>query len=335
MKLSIIIPVYNVSEYLERCLNSIINQTYKNLEIICINDGSTDNSLEILNDFASKDKRIKVINKKNEGVSKTRNVGLDAATGDLISFVDSDDAIVKDMYEVMIKNLNDAEIITCDKYKVVENEIYDYGKNDLKITTFENNEALKEFLLSGSLGTVVWNKIFKKDIIGKTRFNTEITNSEDQLFLYEIYKKKPKIIKYNIPKYIYYLRENSASRSEFNVKHLSVLKVANIIYDDVLANNSSLIKEADNYLFESFIIFIRKLALSTNKKDNLDYYNNARKKIISLSKTTKISKKRKLEVLILKYFNFIYPLFVKKIETHKQKIDLSKVKDDLFLINVK
>ncbi len=325
MKLSLIIPVYNTSKYLKRCLDSVLNQTYKNLEIIIINDGSTDNSLDILKEY--KDERIKLIDKKNEGVSIARNMGIDASTGDLIGFIDSDDAIVPDMCETMVKNMIDYEsdISVCDIYRVVNNELYNYGINDEKIFVVEN--PVKDFLLGGSLKYAIANKIFKKELIGNTRFNTELTNSEDRLFIYEIYKKSPKVVKMNKPKYIYYLNSDSASVSAFNKKHLSLLKSADMIYID--AKNDY--KEADNYLFENLIIFIRKLAKSNNKKEYSDYYKNTKERLIELSKKINLSKKRKLELFIIKYVNFLYPVFIKKVENKKSNIKLSKVKDNLFL----
>ena len=331
MKLSLIIPVYNTSKYLRKCLDSVINQTYQNLEIICINDGSSDDSLDILNEYAEKDKRMKVIDKKNEGVSATRNMGLNIASGDLIAFVDSDDAIVPDMYEIMIKNMIkfDALMSVCDVYRIRENKIYDYGKNDLE--TFLVEDPISDFLLDLNLQYVIANKVFKKSLIGKIRFSEELANSEDRLFLYEIYKKKPKVVKYNAPKYIYYLNSESASGRPFSLKNKSILKSADIICNDVLESYPDIAKEADKYMFENLIIFIRKLALSPNKNEYIDYYNNVRHQIIVMSKKIEISKKRKLEVLILKNFNFLYRFFVKKVTTRCPRIDMSKVKDDLFL----
>ncbi len=330
MKLSIIIPVYNTSKYLRRCLDSVLNQTYKDLEIIVINDGSNDDSLSILNEYANKDERIKVIDKKNEGVSIARNKGLEAATGELIAFVDSDDAIVPDMYEVMIDSLikYDASISVCDIYRVVENKLCSYGKNDGKIFVIEN--PVIDFLLNKNLKYAIANKVFKKGLVGDIKFDVSLTNSEDRLFIYEIYRKKPKVVKINIPKYIYYLNSNSASAGSFNVKHESILKSANIIYDDVLLNYKY-VAEANRYLLENLIILIRKIAISPNRNEYIEYYNNIATKIIKLSKKVKLNKKRKLEVFIIKYIRFFYSLFVKKIDKHNEKIDISKVKDDLFI----
>ena len=103
--ISIIVAIYNVDQYLEQCIDSIINQSYKNLEIILVNDGSTDNSKNICDYYSEIDKRIKVVHKKNGGVSSARNTGIDIATGDYIAFVDSDDYLELNMYETMINNL--------------------------------------------------------------------------------------------------------------------------------------------------------------------------------------------------------------------------------------
>ena len=113
--ISVIVPIYNVEKYLDRCVDSIINQTYKNLEIILVDDGSPDNCLAICDSWAEKDRRIKVIHKENGGVSSARNSALDIASGDYIGFVDSDDWIEPDMYEILIKNAKkyDADISRC------------------------------------------------------------------------------------------------------------------------------------------------------------------------------------------------------------------------------
>ena len=116
MKISVIIPVYNVEKYLKRCLDSVINQTYKNLEIILIDDGSTDKSGNICDEYAAKDKRIIVIHKENGGLSDARNKGLDICTGDYISFIDSDDWIENGFYEYVVNNVKDNDLLIFDYY---------------------------------------------------------------------------------------------------------------------------------------------------------------------------------------------------------------------------
>ncbi len=126
--ISVIIPVYNTEEYLPRCLDSILNNTYKNLQVICVNDGSVDNSLRILNEYASKDSRVLVIDKENEGVSVARNVGLEYAQGEYISFIDSDDWIHNNYFELLYKESikNSVDVICCDNEIVNTSNIYIY-----------------------------------------------------------------------------------------------------------------------------------------------------------------------------------------------------------------
>lgn len=165
-KLSIIIPVYNVEKYLKKCLNSVINQTLQDLEIICVNDGSTDNSLEILNEFAQKDNRIKIISQKNGGLSCARNTGLKHASAKLVTFIDSDDWIEPETYELAYNAMvnNDADYVVF-KVKIVS----EYNANH------ENIEKYLDFKYSGiqnvdqkviyKTPVTVWNKIFKSSII--------------------------------------------------------------------------------------------------------------------------------------------------------------------------
>ena len=130
--ISIIVPIYNVEKYLKKCIDSIINQTYKNLEIILVDDGSPDNCGKICDEYAKKDNRIKVIHKENGGVSSARNVGVENATGEYIGFVDSDDYIEKDMYEVLINNLKkeNADISIISNYEVYKNKIIENKKKE-------------------------------------------------------------------------------------------------------------------------------------------------------------------------------------------------------------
>ena len=162
--ISIIVPIYNVEKYLNQCIQSIVKQTYKNLEIILIDDGSTDKSPELCDEWATNDKRIKVIHQKNQGAAMAKNQGLESATGELIAFVDSDDCIKIDMYERLYKLLKEkqCDIVECG-YQCFENNITDekITKNRLEIC---NNEKAIEYLIDNSLmKQVVWNKLYRKE----------------------------------------------------------------------------------------------------------------------------------------------------------------------------
>src|SRR5699024_3764138 len=127
LTISIIIPIYGVEKYIDRCVNSVVNQTYRNLEIILVDDGSPDNCPSICDEWAKKDRRIKVIHKKNGGLSDARNVGMNSATGELIGFIDSDDWVCEEMYQLLYENMkqNDSDISACGVKMVWEDDIPD------------------------------------------------------------------------------------------------------------------------------------------------------------------------------------------------------------------
>lgn len=174
---SVIIPIYNTKEYLDKCIESVINQTYRNLEIILVDDGSTDGSGELCDKFAIRDSRIRVIHKKNEGLVKARKIGISNASGNLIGYVDSDDWIEPDMYEKLYEGLssNKADISMCGRYedtKDYSKEVYHgfgegfYNKDDLLNNIFPTM-ITDEFLFDWKVFPGLWDKLFRRDAIYK------------------------------------------------------------------------------------------------------------------------------------------------------------------------
>ena len=178
-KVSIIVPVYNTEKYIRKCIESILRQTYRKFELIIIDDGSTDSSLSIINEFL--DERIKIISKKNEGVSATRNLGLDVASGEYILFIDSDDWIEQDMLEVLINNTvkTGADISCCQSNYKSRQEL---GK--LEVWTKE--KTIREFLIHKIIGGTLVNKLINHKVINDIRFNKNIRYGEDALFLWDV-----------------------------------------------------------------------------------------------------------------------------------------------------
>lgn len=168
--ISVIVPVYKVEQYLDKCIQSIQTQTYSNLEIILVDDGSPDNCGTICDKYAQKDARIKVIHQKNGGVSRARNVGMDQATGDIIAFVDSDDFIESNMFEKMMAYMqqHNLDLVCCDT-KVVKNGKIKYRPKYAENKIFVGQEGVNE-IISGRLDNAVWNKLYKKRIIEGVRF---------------------------------------------------------------------------------------------------------------------------------------------------------------------
>ena len=220
-KISVIVPVYNVEKYLKRCLDSIINQTFKDIEIICINDGSTDNSGEILNSYAQKDKRIKIIEQTNSGLSAVRNKGIDIASGEYISFIDSDDWIDKNFYENLYNAAckNDADIAACGIIRLSE-----YRKKYLlqfeKEITLENPDKKFEICDIPDIN-YVWNKIYKLDKIRK--YNLKFLEGyvyEDVLFTPQTVFYLKKLVTVPDTYYYYWRTPNSIVAKKSNKKDL-------------------------------------------------------------------------------------------------------------------
>lgn len=232
--LSIIIPVYNVEQYLERCIESIINQTLKDLEIILVNDGSTDRSGEICERYANQDNRILVINKKNGGVSSARNVGLEIARGEWIAFVDSDDYIEKNMYEILYKNAikYDVEVSSCFfKYLTADDTVlFNPTENHLKLNKIFKGIEFLELLYIDSytngLCVSMWNKIYKKKIFQQLRFPIN-TKYEDDEICHKIYLQDINVYCDTSGFYIYVQNLNSLSHMEFKEKNLVFLEIIN------------------------------------------------------------------------------------------------------------
>lgn len=228
--ISIIVPIYNVEQYLNKCINSILSQSYNNLEIILVNDGSKDNCAKICDYYSAKDKRVKVIHKENRGLSDARNVGIDNATGKYISFIDSDDYISKYFIETLYKTLtdNDADVVECEYLNVdndnEETEINISSLND-KIEIYTSNQMLnKIYSKDGIINTIACNKLYKKELFTNIRYPIGKIH-EDEATTYKIlYKSKKNII---IRKKLYFYRNNpnSITKRKFNLKRLDIIDV--------------------------------------------------------------------------------------------------------------
>ncbi len=219
--ISIIVPVYNVDKYLNKCIQSIIEQTYSNLEIIIIDDGSTDNSPALCDEWAKRDSRIQVIHKANGGQSDARNVGLSIARGEYIGFVDSDDWIHREMYEYMISILssNEADIAECGmfKYSNMDDDIpFQQAEN---IAVFEREQAVKTLLDESYFTCTVPSKLLKREIATTVLFETGKIN-EDILWPYYAFVKASRVVHTSRQLYAYYQRPGSTMNSGFTEKRL-------------------------------------------------------------------------------------------------------------------
>lgn len=223
--LSVIIPIYNAEKYLDRCISSVVNQTYKDIEIILVNDYSQDSSLEICRKWENRDKRIITINKEsNIGVAGARNCGLNIAKGKYISFVDSDDYIESNMYEELISSLKN------DDYGFAMCSFYLSFKENKKAYLYNYPEVIDKLffiktLTDTSSSRTVWNKVFRKSIIEDLRFCEDIAIGEDTLFICQYLDKIEKISTVNKPQYNYnVINQDSVLKSSSYEKYITRIK---------------------------------------------------------------------------------------------------------------
>jgi len=231
-QISIIVPVYNVEEYLKVCVESLLKQRLNIFEIILVDDGSTDGSGVICDKYAESDKRVKVIHKSNGGTSSARNMGLDVAKGDYIGFVDGDDYVSENMYELLIKSMKEyvCDISVCNINLMSENnEDEPYHKN-AKDEQFNRESAMKELLTNTILTFSVCNKLFKKSVFNGLRFKEGIIQ-EDMDIVYKLVHRAQKVSYLSTPLYNYRYNENSTLRKPFELKRLDEFHVRKEMYD--------------------------------------------------------------------------------------------------------
>lgn len=237
-KISVIVPVYNTAPYLDRCIGSILAQTYGNLEVLLINDGSSDNSGELCDAFAREDRRVKVIHQRNRGVSAARNRGIDAATGKWLAFVDSDDIISENMIMTLYKiaGCYGAEISTCGLMLLADQTGISSGEDSPKVGTFTRKEAMRDFITTRGFGGFLCNKLFRADLLQKPeplRLCTDIFTCEDMLITCQL-TERATVIAYTSQKlYGYVERSNSATKTitEKTLSSLAARKRLIELYD--------------------------------------------------------------------------------------------------------
>lgn len=271
--LSVVVPVYNVEVYLDDAIESIVNQTYKNLEIVLVDDGATDRSPEICDQWADKDYRIKVIHKKNGGLSDARNAGIENSSGAIVTFVDSDDTIEPQMYETLVKLMmqHNADVVCCNYRKMVDGVCSDdenvFHKRS-ETTIYKEWDALKG-LLSWSLNCGAWDKIVRRSVLGGIRFTKGRLN-EDVLFWFDVFQGKPTVVECNKAFYNYRVRKGSITRS--NHRHADdILKNTEQMTSEVRAKNLPVSDEMRLYSCVSNITYCRYCSKSGYTKGNKNY----------------------------------------------------------------
>lgn len=215
---SILIPAYNATSFLPECLNSVLNQTYKDLQVVLVDDGSTDNTLSLCNEYAARDNRVEVYHQENQGVATTRNHLLDRVKGDWVLFVDADDWVELDMVEFLVNKADEsgADIITCKE--VVNNQTV---TTDFSEVLYDKDITVKEFLRHVSLRGSLWNKLIKRCLCENVSFHPAISYGEDALFCWRLIQKVDRLLFTDRQLYHYRMNVDGLSHSMFGPKKLS------------------------------------------------------------------------------------------------------------------
>ncbi len=230
--ISVIVPVYNVEKYLNLCVNSILNQSYKNLEIILVDDGSPDNCPKICDEYEKLDPRIKVIHKENGGLSDARNAGIEVATGEYIGFVDSDDYIAPDMYDSLYKIIteNDCDMAVCRAVIVGEGEAAIY-EDSREICVLDSKVALRQMICNRLFTVNAWNKLYKRDLFREIRFPKGLLY-EDLATTYKLIMLSNRVAYSPMKKYAYLQRQGSIMNvSGYMVRADKIKIVKNMLSD--------------------------------------------------------------------------------------------------------
>ena len=251
--ISIIIPVYKVEKYLEKCIESVLKQTYTNLQIILVDDGSPDNCGKICDEYAKKDSRIEVIHKVNGGLSDARNVGISKAKGRYIGFVDSDDYIKEDMYEILLNLIKeyDADVSICNLYDVIDGKEYIRNKEN-GIQEYSRLDILKEVLLDKNIQSYAWNKLYKKELFDEIKYPIG-KKYEDIGTTFYVFEKCNKIVVTSEPEYYYLKRSDSLVN---NVTESTVFDYTEIIIQRYLYTRENIeeLKKYNNYYLAKTLI---------------------------------------------------------------------------------
>ena len=301
-KISIIVPVYNVEAYLERCVESILKQTYTNLEILLVNDGSTDKSGELCDKLALRDHRIRVIHKENGGLSDARNRGIDEASSNLIGFIDSDDYIDEDMYETLYRQMvaSKADLSMCGHYDVYH-QIPEKQVAEIKTWELMPEEAIKMVMEAKILSVTAVNKLYKKALFEQLRFRIGKI-AEDAFIMVDLIHQCSKVVATNEKKYYYVHRENSITTQKFSLKFLNVIEAYEQNAKMISENYPDLYDVAIMRLNWAYFYVLDRLLVDNDFKDKvledrlISYLKKNKKSILMDSRFTRA---RKMSFLVL------------------------------------
>lgn len=310
---SVVIPAYNIEKYLSRCLDSVLAQTYGNIEVIVVNDGSKDETGRVIDEYAAKDSRVLAIHKENGGVSSARLAGIKASSGDFIGFVDGDDFIEPDMYERLLSNAvkHNADISHCGYKMVFPKGHIDYYYNTGKTIVQDNMTGLKDLIEGSFVEPGLWNKLYSRSLIlsfvEASGMDYSIKINEDLLMNYFLFKAAKHSIYEDFCPYHYILREGSASTSKKEIHYTDPIKARKIIFYDA--------KESPALLSCSFSTYVRSLVAACGQNSFPAIKNSARKELkLELNDKENVSSLSRVLCMMARFAGFspfLYRIFRK------------------------
>ncbi len=311
--ISVIVPVYNAGDYFNHCVDSILNQTYKRIELILVDDGSTDDSGARCDEFAKSDNRIKVIHKANGGAASARNAGLDAVTGDYIGFVDADDWIDSDMYEIMLSEIikYGADAARCGIVRELGNgQTEEWGTGNTDIRIVDSVQLQKDVAEAfGIVPVHLGNKLFKRECINSIRMDTRFKFAEDTLFNFMVSQNINSIVYHDIDRYHYVDNSTSITNKSINENNFDEHRVMDIIFS--LCDSSVLPYAIKGDILKS-LRTLRQMILADSYMERFDEIRN---RIIKHKDEVKLSsiysKKTKQRVLLLSASPLLYKFAIK------------------------
>ena len=312
--ISVIIPVYNVERYVTKCVKSVCAQTYSNLEIIIVNDGSTDNSASICEQLSLQDQRIKIVNKKNGGLSDARNAGLLISSGDYVTFVDSDDFVSKNIISYLYNLIqhNRADVAICDPAHFSEKSPAKFTDASIE-KNYSPRDAIIEMLYQRSFLVSAWGKLYSKKLFDEIKFPVGMLY-EDSAVMYQLFDRCEKITYGNAKYYGYFHREGSITTNKFSKKDLDILTICNQI-ETYFSGRKEVYENAINSYYVAAALRIYLNApdheFRQAKLNAEEIINNRGRKVLQ---DKNVRKKEKLALLLFYDFRILMPLIYRHID---------------------
>jgi glycosyltransferase involved in cell wall biosynthesis len=309
---SVIVPAYNSGVKIKSCISSILKSTYDSLEVIVVDDGSSEADACIYDSLQELSEKVKIIHQENTGVSGARNTGIDNAHGKFITFVDADDTIDSELISTLVENCkkNKSDVSICG-YKEFYDETNYMKFSCKKKKELIDSEILECFFTSNIIGWSVWAKLYSKAVIGETRFKVGRKTAEDMFFVYEVLKKARKVIIDNRLLYNYIKQSDSAMADTNCEKFFDTFDLINEIYLDRLSNPK--IKKAQSEFYLSKMLWFFRFIIYKDKKNNYKkQIQNARSFFLRSIKIDKIkcNKKQAIELFLFEYMYPVYKILV-------------------------